>query len=199
MLVNITFLPRGRESIAWERQQVCGLKKGDSIEAFLSNQRVSTSSMKRPKRGTHRAFQNPRDMEKLDKGLYHSLEQLALAPAAPVCGTRSSHIWENLYGTLRNSHSQAWPSGILLAKVWGGPGNLHPHRAPRVVRTPAAWWFSALHFSFLTWIKAPSCVRRSLYVMALFIVGLSPWSPSLPPFPGTLPMVNTDPYMYVSL
>lgn len=193
MLVNITFLPRGRESIAWECQQVCGLKKGDSIEAFLSNQRVSTSSMKRPKRGTHRAFQNPRDMEKLDRGLYQSPEQLALAPTAPVCGTLSSRIRENLYGTLRNSHSQAWPSGILLAKVWGGPGNLDPHRAPRVVRTPA------LHFSFLTWIQAPSCVRRSLYVMALFIVGLSPWSPSLPPFPGTLPMVNTDPYMYVSL
>lgn len=42
---------------------------GDATKAFLSNQRVSTSPVKLPKQGTHRAFQNPRDMETLGKEL----------------------------------------------------------------------------------------------------------------------------------
>lgn len=126
MLVNITFLPRGRESIAWECQQVCGLKKGDSIEAFLSNQRVSTSSMKRPKRGTHRAFQNPRDMEKLDRGLYHSPEQLALAPAAPVCGTLSSHMGE----PLRDPSEFPFPGLALGHSAREGLGRAWDSRSP---------------------------------------------------------------------
>lgn len=51
------------------------------MQFFLSNQRVSTSPVNLPKCRAHRAFQNPKDFERLGKGLPSKAQSSSCTPA----------------------------------------------------------------------------------------------------------------------
>ena len=57
--------------------------KGNLIEVFPWP-KASTSPVKLPKQGTHRAFQNPKDIERLGKGLPSKAQSSSRVPSS--CG-----------------------------------------------------------------------------------------------------------------
>lgn len=172
---------------------------------FLSNQRVSTSPVNLPKCGAHRVFQNPKDIERWARGFPPKL-RAALAPQSTGISRRAWHPLSLLSfvrlsaGTCHSAHSWASPPSTWI--TGGGRLHLPEHRATSEPGGVVALRRPFL-FLFFTWIKAQSCVNHTLSTSP-FIPGLG-WAISFPTLvplplpPGTLPAVDTDPYMYMSL
>lgn len=133
-----------------------------------------------------------------------SPEQLALAPPAP--GSLQVFVAPSLLtygrtskGTFRIPIPRPPPQAFCSRRSGEGPGICISTEHPGGPEPCGLVVLVFFIFLFFTWIKAQSCVRRALYLMALFIVGLYqailftvPLVP-FPPFSGILPMVNTDP------
>lgn len=172
---------------------------------FLSNQRVSTPPATLPKCGAHRAFQNPKDIERWARGSPPKL-RAALAPQSAGISRRAWHPLSllSLCETFCRNLSQCPLLGPPAQHLDNRGGCLHlpEHRATSEPGGVVALRRPFL-FLFFTWIKAQSCVNHTLSTSP-FIPGLG-WAISFPTLvplplpPGNLPAVDTDPYMYMSL
>lgn len=133
------------------------IKAAPEQKDFLTNQRVSTSPARLPSRGTHRAFQNPKEIGKSGRGLPANAQSTwkacRLSWPLPFLSVKHQQA-------LREPSEMPVPAPLLkdsdervLGGTWGSVSELSPGRCKTQ--------FLCSSFS-LTWIKTQGCANHTL-------------------------------------
>lgn len=174
------------------------------MQFFLSNQRVSASPVNLPKCGAHRAFQNPKDIERLGQGLPSKAQSSTCTPvpggSLGVHGILSFSP-EHLGDFLREPVQMPTPGPPPPApgEGLGEAGKSASPLSTRASRNPVAWLLLGFHFSFSFSLFLPGLKPRVVFTTLCLLLS-SPWawagpyyslalhcsphSPRLSPFPS---------------